>query len=78
MKASLTLVTILMSVLLTSCSSFKAERVDGAKGDEKALSITDKWVIKDTEIAIKDILGQIEKHKGFKEEAKDIYHGSSK
>jgi PBP1b-binding outer membrane lipoprotein LpoB len=65
MKASLTLVAIAMTMLLTSCSSFKAERVDGAKGDEKALTITDKWVLKDTEIAVKDILEQIQKHKGF-------------
>lgn len=65
MKASLTLVAIAMTMLLTSCSSFKAERVDGAKGDEKALTITDKWVLKDTEIAVKDMLEQIQKHKGF-------------
>lgn len=65
MKASLTLGVMIMSVLIASCSSFKAERVDSAKGDEKALTITDKWVLKDTETAVKDILMQIEKHKGF-------------
>ena len=65
MKTSLMFVVITLSMLLTSCSSFKAERVDGAKGDEKALAITDKWVLKDTEIAVKDILDQIQKHKGF-------------
>ncbi|MBC7715252.1 MAG: hypothetical protein H7177_18040 [Rhizobacter sp.] len=65
MKASLTLVAVAMTFLLTSCGSFKAERVDGAKGDEKALTITDKWVMKDTETAVKDILEQIQKHKGF-------------
>ncbi len=65
MKTSFMFVAISMSILLTSCSSFKAERVDGAKGDEKALAITDKWVLKDTEMAVKDILEQIQKHKGF-------------
>jgi len=65
MKRSLTLVVFAMTLLLTGCSSFKAERVDGNKGDEKALSITDKWVLKDTENAVKDILEQIGKHKGF-------------
>ena len=65
MKTSLMFVAITFSILLTSCSSFKAERVDGAKGDEKALAITDKWVLKDTEIAVKDILEQIQKHRGF-------------
>lgn len=65
MKTSLFLVALTMMMLLTGCSSFKAERVDANKGDEKALSITDKWVIKDTETAVKDILDQIAKHKGF-------------
>lgn len=65
MKRSLTLVVFAMTLVLTSCSSFKAERVSGEKGDEKALSITDKWVLKDTENAIQDILQQINKHKGF-------------
>lgn len=54
-----------ISFLTTGCSSFKAQRVDAAKGDEKALEITDKWVMKDTENAVKDILDQISKHKGF-------------
>ena len=65
MKRSLSLLALAMTLILTSCSSFKAERVDGEKGDEKALSITDKWVLKDTENAVKDILEQIGKHKGF-------------
>ncbi len=65
MKAGLSLVSLAMIFLLTGCSSFKAERVDGAKGDQKALEITDKWVLKDTETAIKDVLDQIGKHKGF-------------
>ena len=65
MKRSLSLLALAMTLVLTSCSSFKAERVDGNKGDEKALSITDKWVLKDTENAVKDILEQIGKHKGF-------------
>ena len=65
MKTSLTLVMVLMTVLVTGCSSFKAERVDGQKGDEKALTITDKWVLRDTETAVKDIIEQIGKHKGF-------------
>jgi uncharacterized protein (TIGR02722 family) len=65
MKLNVGLLMLALSLFLTSCSSFKAERVDGAKGDEKALEITDKWVMKDTENAVKDILEQISKHKGF-------------
>ncbi len=65
MKRSFNLVVLTVALVLSSCSSFKAERVDGNKGDEKALAITDKWVLKDTENAVKDILEQIGKHKGF-------------
>ncbi len=65
MRLNAGLLLLVLSLFVTSCSSFKAERVDGAKGDEKALEITDKWVMKDTENAVKDILEQISKHKGF-------------
>ena len=65
MKLNVGLLMLALTLFVTSCSSFKAERVDGAKGDEKALEITDKWVMKDTENAVKDILEQISKHKGF-------------
>ena len=50
----------------TSCSSFKAERVGSKESDERALEITDKWVAMDTENTIRDVLAQIQKHKGFK------------
>lgn len=57
---------ILLGILLTSCSSFEAERVDNEESDEKALEITDKWVQGDTERVIKKILKAIDTHKGFK------------
>ena len=49
-----------------SCGGFQAKRVDSEESDEKALEITDKWVQRDTENVVKDILSKIEKHKGFK------------
>lgn len=52
---------------LVSCSSFKAERVDAEKSDEKGLEITDEWMAKDTEMAISEVLKQINEHKAFKE-----------
>lgn len=67
MKVSLTAMGLLCMLMLTGCSSFKAQRVDGNKGDEKALAITDKWVLRDTENAVKDVVGQIQNHAGFKE-----------
>lgn len=64
MKRMLILLTLVMG-LSFSCSSFKAERVSADESDEKAMEITDKWVGRDTEIAVKDILAQIQKHRGF-------------
>ncbi|MBF0359985.1 MAG: hypothetical protein HQK49_03200 [Oligoflexia bacterium] len=67
MKSNLVLLlTLSLLFTLGSCSSFKAERVDAKKSDEKAMEITDKWVSKDTTIAIKDILQQMQDHKGMK------------
>lgn len=61
------LVTIVLgSLLLASCSSFKASRVDSKTSDEKGLEITDSWMAKDTEITIKEIISQIKKHPNFK------------
>lgn len=64
MKKSLYLVLVL-SFILSGCSSFKAKRVSSEESDELAMEITDKWVAKDTEIVIKDVLKQITAHKGY-------------
>lgn len=61
-----TLLVLMLSFVLTSCSSFKAKRVSAEESDELAMEITDKWVAKDTEISIKNVLKQIDKHKGFR------------
>lgn len=59
-------ILILLSTLVASCGGFKAKRVSSDESDEKAMEITDKWVARDTEITVKKILKQIEKHRGFK------------
>lgn len=64
MKMSWMLLTLILG-LSFSCSSFKAKRVGAEESDELAMEITDKWVAKDTEIVVKDILEQIKKHRGF-------------
>lgn len=51
---------------LSSCSSFKAQRVDSEKSDEKALSITDEWLQGDTEKVIADVLKQLDEHKAYR------------
>jgi uncharacterized protein (TIGR02722 family) len=65
MKLKTLFVMIVLGTLLSSCGSFKAKRVSADESDEKAMEITDKWVARDTEITVKKILKQIEKHKGF-------------
>ena len=52
---------------LLACSSFKAERVDDAKADEKAMEITDNWVDGDTIRVIDGTITQLYKHKRFVE-----------
>jgi predicted restriction endonuclease len=61
----LVMVILSLSFLATSCGSFKAKRVGADEGDELAMSITDKWVAKDTEVAVGDLIKKIETHKGF-------------
>ncbi|MBS1958232.1 MAG: hypothetical protein JST80_02050 [Bdellovibrionales bacterium] len=50
-----------------ACSSFKAERVDEAKADEKAMEITDNWVDGDTIRVIDGAIKQVYAHKRFAE-----------
>ncbi len=60
------LMILMLLALGTSCSSFKAQRVDANESDEKAMEITDQWVAGDTERVVSEILKKISKHKGFK------------
>jgi uncharacterized protein (TIGR02722 family) len=56
-----------LSLLATSCGSFKAKRVDANESDEKGLTITDNWMSADTTQAISDIIKQMKAHPGFAE-----------
>lgn len=60
---SLLILSLMLS--LVSCGGFKAKRVDAQESDEKASEITDNWMATDTSLAIKDVLKQIQEHKGF-------------
>lgn len=59
---------VMMAALLTlaSCGSFKAERVDNKTSDEKALKITDQWLQADTEQVIRDVMKEMNEHKGLR------------
>jgi penicillin-binding protein activator len=67
-KESIWILALLISasMLLQGCGGFKAKRVSADESDEAAMEITDKWVARDTEISVKKILEQIQKHRGFK------------
>lgn len=67
MKFKTTILIIVMAMLVVSCSSFQAKRVTKDEGDTLAMKITDKWVARDTEDAIKAILKQMSAHKGFQQ-----------
>ncbi len=60
--------TLVLGLALTACSpSIKTQRVSLDESDQLAMTITDKWVAKDTEMAVQNTLDQIEKHPGFQE-----------
>lgn len=63
MKFVVTLLSL--SLLVTSCGSFKAKRVDANESDEKGLSITDNWMSADTTQATQDIMKQMKAHPGY-------------
>jgi hypothetical protein len=59
--------TVSLLALSPACSSFKAERVDDSKADEKAMEITDNWVDGDTIRVIDGGMKQVYAHKRFNE-----------
>lgn len=62
----LRLISLVCLLGLVSCGSFKAQRVNSAESDEKALSITDKWVQRDTEDTIKALIQQMQNHPSYR------------
>ena len=60
------LIGIFFLITLSSCSSFQAERVDSKTSDEKALTITDEWVQKDTEEVVRELIAKMTRHQGFR------------
>ena len=52
--------------LLQGCGGFQAKRVGAKESDEKALTITNKWLAADTEQVVKELSQKIEKHRGFR------------
>jgi hypothetical protein len=69
MKPNISLIPMMIALLMISpaCSSFKAERVDDSKADEKAMQITDNWVDGDSIRVIDGGMKQLYAHKRFTE-----------
>lgn len=67
MKKSIAKVICVSGALLVAACGpkIKTERVSLEKSDQLAMTITDEWVMTDTQNAVKAILEQIEKHRGF-------------
>lgn len=60
-----TISTLILTMFLSSCASFKASRDNAKESDEKAMDVTDNWIAEDTRQSIKAILKQMKKHKGW-------------
>ena len=67
MKKNIAKVVCVSSMLLVvACGpKIKTERISLEKSDELAMTITDEWIMTDTQNAVKAILSQIEQHRGF-------------
>ena len=60
------LAIMLTLTTLVSCGGFKAKRISGDQSDAAAMEITDKWVARDTELSVSQILDKMKEHRGFK------------
>lgn len=52
-------------VFCFGCAEYQTTRIDDKTSDEKALTITDRWVLKDTENTVADIVKQMRAHAGY-------------
>ena len=63
---------LVLTLAFSVACSFKAKRLNRDESDEKALGITDEWVMRDTENTVAKIFKQIDKHKGFRRYLKNL------
>jgi PBP1b-binding outer membrane lipoprotein LpoB len=66
LRAVVLTVMAVTSVFASGCaSSFKAQRVNAQEADDRAMAITDKWVIGDTNLVIDGTMKKIYEHIRF-------------
>lgn len=70
------LTALLLSATLTlqGCASFKAERLSTAEGDEKAMEITDEWLLTDTQNTVAGIMQKMDTSRGFRAYMNELGH----
>ena len=70
------LIALLLSATLTlqGCASFKAERLSTAEGDEKAMEITDEWLLTDTQNTVGEIMKKMDTNRGFRAYLNELGH----
>ena len=74
MNKFLTALLLSATLALQGCASFKAERLSTAEGDEKAMEITDEWLLTDTQNTVGEIKKKMDNNRGFRNYLNELGH----
>lgn len=74
MNKFLTALLLSATLALQGCASFKAERLSTAEGDEKAMEITDEWLLTDTQNTVSEIMKKMDNNRGFRNYLNELGH----
>ncbi len=74
MNKFLTALLLSASLALQGCAGFKAERLSTAEGDEKAMEITDEWLLTDTQNTVGEIMKKMDANRGFRNYLNELGH----
>ena len=74
MNKFLTALLLSATLALQGCASFKAERLSTAEGDEKAMEITDEWLLTDTQNTVDEIMKKMDNNRGFRNYLNELGH----
>lgn len=74
MNKFLTALLLSATLALQGCASFKAERLSTAEGDEKAMEITDEWLLTDTQNTVGEIMKKMDNNRGFRNYLNELGH----
>lgn len=74
MNKFLTALLLSATLALQGCASFKAERLSTAEGDEKAMEITDEWLLTDTQNTVGEIMKKMDNSRGFRNYLNELGH----